>query len=269
MSRRRARRLGPVLLISLWLHLTLLLLLVVTVRLRPPGRGTAAALDGRDGVRGRQAGRAGAAESAAERCGADRNLRPRRPRRRSRPRTPPHRIAAGAARSRSHRNRRRPKRRQSPPRLPAPPAPPPSPAGTAEIPPPRPPPPLAMVVPRPRPAAHRDPAAPNHRSHRPVRPAFPTPMNFSFNQPPPQARPPRADDVAGGAEHAGLLARAATGRHRQLAVLARGRCAGRPGLAQRTQRLGAQPRLLSAAGGDERRGRRCHGAGRRQSERPT
>ena len=31
MSHRRARRIGPVLLISLWLHLTLLLLLVVTV----------------------------------------------------------------------------------------------------------------------------------------------------------------------------------------------------------------------------------------------
>ncbi len=35
-SRRRGRRLGPVLAISLWLHLTLLLLLMVTVHYASP-----------------------------------------------------------------------------------------------------------------------------------------------------------------------------------------------------------------------------------------
>src|SRR5271169_2829408 len=48
------------------------------------------------------------------------------------------------------------------------------------------------------------------------------------------------DDFASSADHAGLLARAAPGRHGHHAVLTRGWRACRSGLAQRTQRLGAQ-----------------------------
>ena len=83
------RRVGPVLVISLWLHLTLLLLLVVTVHYGSRG-GTAASVDGRDGVRGRHAGGAGAAESAAQR-------RARPHRRHRRPRRPPRHRPAGPA----------------------------------------------------------------------------------------------------------------------------------------------------------------------------
>ena len=47
--------------------------------LRPPGGRTAASLDGRDGVRGRQAGRASVADFATGRCGTDRTASARPP----------------------------------------------------------------------------------------------------------------------------------------------------------------------------------------------
>jgi periplasmic protein TonB len=73
------------------------------------------------------------------------------------------------------------------------PTPPPPPTTTAELPLPPPPPPLAMVVPRPALPPSR-PVQPPSATPRPTAPnrsqAFPTPMNFSFNPAPPAQRAP-------------------------------------------------------------------------------
>jgi periplasmic protein TonB len=91
-----------------------------------------------------------------------------------------------------------PPRAPSPPKVaePAPvPTPPlPLPPAVVPAPPPPPLPPVAMAVPRPLPPPPRTAPAPTP-SQRPAAPApstaFPAPMNFSFNQPPPSRAPAR------------------------------------------------------------------------------
>lgn len=73
--------------------------------------------------------------------------------------------------------------------LPTPPLPAPPPAASGEVPVPRPP-PVAMVVPRPAPAPSRPTPTPAPQAAPEKPSAFPTPMNFSFNQPTPRAAPP-------------------------------------------------------------------------------
>jgi protein TonB len=189
-SRRHGRRLGPVLLISLWLHLTLLLLLVVNARhdrqkegLPPPAT-----------VELVFEGEPGAPASAEPTTPAP---------------TPPPIPPTGLVVPQP----------QVPtpiePPVPAPlvaiappPTPPPVPApaplpvppvparppATVEIPPPLPP--LAMVVPRLPPPTPRTPP----RSIAPAHPeAFPTPMNLSLNQPTPPAHAPERRKPGGSA----------------------------------------------------------------------
>ena len=157
-SRRRARRLGPVLVISLWLHLTLLLFMLVTVKFErqaeeelPPPSEVAMVFEG-----------------GTPKGPALPNPKPN--------------VAAPSQQA------------APPPAPPAPASPPPplpAPAPPALSPLPKPVPPLAMVVPRPpspaRPAAPAAPKAPP----APPRPSeFPTPMNFSFGRAVPQERAP-------------------------------------------------------------------------------
>ena len=212
LSRRGGRRLGPVLVISLWLHLTLLLLLVLTVRYDgqeealPPPSTVAMVFEG-----GRPDGPAQPRPEAELPAPIPLPAPPPPP-------APP--IAAQAP-------PRPPTPAPTPPaavEIPLPPMPPPEPAPqtTAEAPPiptepsppiPLPPPPapappvaaprptpaappprMAMVVPRPPPPTPR-PAQPPQPS-APSRPdAFPAPMNFSFNPaapPSPSRASPRA-----------------------------------------------------------------------------
>jgi TonB family protein len=182
MSRRRARRIGPVLLISLWLHLTLLLLLVVTVHYDhreeelPPASTVAMVFEG-----GKPEG------PALPNSQPDVAVPTEPPAPAPEPQVAPSPQVALAPQAPA------PQAAPIPAPVPAPPAPSPPPAATAEIPAPRPPPPLAMVIPRPPAPTPPSPALrpapqPSIAPSRP--PAFPTPMNFSFNQPPPQARPP-------------------------------------------------------------------------------
>ena len=128
MSRRRARRIGPVLLISLWLHLTLLLLLVVTVpydrreEALPPPSTVAMVFEG------------GKPEGPALPNPQPNVAAPTEPPAPARPR---HRLRR-RRRSLSRRNRAAPQAAPTPAPVPTPPAPPPPPAATAEIPAPRP-----------------------------------------------------------------------------------------------------------------------------------
>jgi periplasmic protein TonB len=169
-SPRRPGRLGKVLVISLWLHLTALLLLIVSVRYEqveeelPPPATVAMVFEG-----GRPEGPAlpnpqvpGPTPPAPEPQAAP-------------PPSPP--AAAPEPQPQPQ--------PQPEAAIPLPPPVPPSPAPTLPLPEP-PPPPLAMVVPRPPPEPRPAPAP----TAKP--PAFPAPMNFSFSRPiaptPPTAR---------------------------------------------------------------------------------
>ena len=188
-------RLGRSLVISLWLHLTLLALMLVTVSSRqrrrklPPPSEVAMVFEG-----GYAEG-SGAAEPEAQRRRASQQAAATAPRRRR----PRHATALAGTRATGTQAAATgavappppsPPAETAPDTLPTPPLPPP-PAATAEIPLPKPVPPLAMVVPRPpspaRPAAPAAPKAPP----APPRPSeFPTPMNFSFGRAAPQERAP-------------------------------------------------------------------------------
>ena len=155
------------LLVSLWLHLTLILLMVVTVRYDrveeelPPPSTVAMVFEG------------GTPEGPALPHPQPNVTTP------SEPPTPPQVAIQPPPPA--------PQAVPAPVQPPALPAPQPPPVAV-EIPPPRPPPPLAMVIPRPVPQAPRTAPPTTVAPSRP--PAFPAPMNFSFNQPPPQARSP-------------------------------------------------------------------------------
>jgi TonB family protein len=177
-SRRRRRRLGPVIVISLWLHLTVLLLLFATVRYEraqeelPPPSTVAMVFEG------------GKPEGPALPKPQLEIPAPASP-----PAPPPAPVPAPRATV-------EPPRAPSPPKVaePAPvPTPPlPLPPAVMPAPPPPPLPPVAMAVPRPVFPQPRTAPTPTP-SQRPAAPApstaFPAPMNFSFNQPPPPSRP--------------------------------------------------------------------------------
>lgn len=195
-SRRRARRLGPVLVISLWLHLTLLLFMLVTVKFErqaeeelPPPSEVAMVFEGGTpkgpALPNPKPNVAAPSQQAAPPPAPPAPASPPPPLPAPAPpalRPPPPVAVAPPPPS--------PPAETAPEPLPTPPLPPP-PAATAEIPLPKPVPPLAMVVPRPpspaRPAAPAAPKAPP----APPRPSeFPTPMNFSFGRAVPQERAP-------------------------------------------------------------------------------
>jgi TonB family protein len=170
-SRQSRRRLGRVVVISLWLHLTLLLLLLVTVHYErpeeelPPPATVAMVFEG------------GKPEGPAV-------PKPEIPAPASPPAPPPT-------------PQPEPRTTVEPPAVPLPPkvaepAPvpaPPSPSLPTPTPPP--PPPVAMAVPRP--ALPPPPRPVPSPSPRPApQPAFPAPMNFSFNSPPPARPQPRS-----------------------------------------------------------------------------
>jgi len=188
-SRRRGRRLGPVLLISLYLHLTLLLLVAVKVHFDrpeeelPPPSTVAMVFEG-----GQPEGPAlphpqpnvvAPTQPPAPPPAPQAAIAPAPPIPPAAPAPPPQvAIAPPPA----------PQLAPVPAPLPEPPIPPHPPSRTAEETPPARPPSLAMAIPRPVPPAPRPrqpaPAAP-------ARPdAFPTPMNFSFNRLPSRVRPP-------------------------------------------------------------------------------
>lgn len=201
-SLRRGRRLGPVLLISLWLHLTLLLLCLVTVRFErpeeelPPPSTVAMVFEG-----GQPQGPAVPKQQLLVPAPTSPPASP------PAPPTPP-RATAEAPPLPPTPPAPAPQAPTPVPAVPAPAAPPPvpqpgpqantevppppapSPPAPTELPlPPPPPPKLAMVVPRPvlpTPRPEQRPTAPP----RPERqPAFPAPMNFSFNAAPALTRP--------------------------------------------------------------------------------
>jgi TonB family protein len=173
-SRRRRRRLGPVLAISLWLHLTLLLLLLVTVQYQhrqeelPPPAAVAMVFEG------------GKPEGPAVPKPQLEIPAPASP-----PAPPPAPVPAPRATVEQP-------RAPSPPRIaepaPVPEAPLPLPPVPVPAPPPPPLPPVAMAVPRPVPPPPPLRPVPTP-SQRPAAPApstaFPAPMNYSFNQPTP------------------------------------------------------------------------------------
>ena len=163
------------LLVSLWLHLTLILLMVVTVRYDrveeelPPPSTVAMVFEG------------GTPEGPALPHPQPNVTTPSEPPTPPTPPpapTPPPQVAIQPPPP-------APQAAPAPVQPPAPPAPQPPPVAV-EIPPPRPPPPLAMVIPRPVPQAPRTAPPTTVAPSRP--PAFPSPMNFSFNQPVPPAR---------------------------------------------------------------------------------
>lgn len=200
LSRRGGRRLGKVLVLSLWLHLTVLLLFIMTVHYQhreeelPPPSTVSMVFEG------------GKPEGPAL-PNPQLNVAPTAP-----PSPPPAPSPAPA-----------PEQRAAPAPAPAPPAPPvaaapPAPAPptptTAEplpLPPPPPaanaevpvlkPPPLAMVVPRPQVPRPLPPlTAPPAVAPRPSRPQeFPAPTNFSLNAAPSQMRPPAPRTTPRGA----------------------------------------------------------------------
>jgi protein TonB len=173
-SRRRRRRLGPVIVISLWLHLTVLLLLLVSVRYErreeelPPPSTVAMVFEG------------GKPEGPALPKPLLEIPAPVSP-----PAPPPAPVPVPRATV-------EPPKAPSPPQVaePAPVPTPPLPLPPIPVPAPPPPPPLppvALAVPRPVLPPPRTPPAPSP-SQRPSAPApstaFPAPMNYSFNQAP-------------------------------------------------------------------------------------
>jgi TonB family protein len=213
LSRRGGRRLGPVLVISLWLHLTLLLLMLMTVRYGhreedlPPPSTVAVVFEG-----GRPEGPAQPRPEAelpapiplpapppppppAPSVAPEAPARPPAPTPPAvahipvpptPPPAPPQAVPQTTAEA-------PPIPTEPSPPIPLPPPPTPPPAAVPKPTPAAPPPRLAMVVPRPpptpRPAQPQQPAAPSRPD------AFPTPMNFSFNPsaaPSPSRTSPRA-----------------------------------------------------------------------------
>jgi protein TonB len=183
-SHRRGRRLGPVLVISLWLHLTFLLLLLVTVRYEhieeelPPPSTVAMVFEGGQ--------KQGPAVPERQSVIPAPTSPPKAP---PAPEPPPPSTAESTPVA--------PPTEPAPPVVAATPAPPtPSPPAAEALPLPPPPPPLAMVVPRPPSPAPRPTQPPSMAQPAPTPsrpPAFPAPMNFSFNAAPvaPSARPLR------------------------------------------------------------------------------
>jgi TonB family protein len=183
-SVRRRRKLGRVTVISLWLHLTLLALLMVAAHYAPPQEeelpppSTVAMVF------------EGGSKNGPSVPNPKPNVLEPSPRAAPPPvpRPPPQARAAPPPPTPAPPAAVQPAPAPSPP---APPAPPP-PAPTAELPLPPPPPPVAMVMPRPvlpRPAPARPPS--NEPRPAPRNPdAFPAPMNFSFNRPMPQEERP-------------------------------------------------------------------------------
>jgi TonB family protein len=171
-SRPPRRRLGRVLVISLWAHLTLLLLLVLTFRYErpseelPPPDTVAMVFEG------------GKPEGPAV-------PKPDIPTPTSPPAPPPSPEPAPQTSV-------EPPPVPEPPKvaepLPIPPSPPASPPTPAPV--PSPPPPVAMALPRPVPPPRPTPP-PSPAPPKAPQPAFPAPMNFSFNQPPPARPQPR------------------------------------------------------------------------------
>ncbi len=178
MSRRHGSRLGPVLVISLWLHLTLLLLLLVTVRYErpeeelPPPATVAMVFEG------------GKPEGPAL---------PKPPLEIPAPASPPAPPPAPEPVPRDTAELPAvPPSVPSPPKVAEPAAVPAPPAVSPPAPVPAPPPPpMAMAVPRPAlpPPRAAPPSSPSPRPVAPAPPAFPAPMNFSFNQPPARPQP--------------------------------------------------------------------------------
>lgn len=194
-SRRHDRRLGPVLAISLWLHLTLLLLLMVTVHYAPteeeelPPPSTVAMVFEGGQPQGPAVPKQQLLAPSAPSPAAPSPVPQTSPRAITQPPpAPPAPTPAPPVASASP---------APAPRLPAP-QPPPQ-ANTEEpLPLPPPPPPLAMVMPRPALPPMPRPAQPAPAPSRPERaPAFPAPMNFSFNPAPSIAHPqPRTSSRA-------------------------------------------------------------------------
>ena len=200
-SRRGTRQLGPVLLISLWLHLSLLLSLLVTFRYErheeelPPPATVAMVFDGgspqgpalpnsRPDVVAPTQQPPPAPVPQVQAVPSPPALPPQ-------PEPPP----APAPDVALAPPPPAPQTAPIPEPLPVPPLPP-SAAVPSEIPPPRPPPAVAMVVPPPRPVPSTprpvpQPAPSTAPSTAPSRPgAFPAPMNFSFDRPTPRSRTP-------------------------------------------------------------------------------
>jgi len=182
-SRRYARRLGPVLVISLWLHLTLLALLVMTVRYGrheeelPPPSTVAMVFEG-----GTPKGPALPEPKPFVAAPSEPLAEPPAP-------TPAPPAPASPPPVATALPPPAPETVvPTPEPLPTPPLPSP-PAATAETPQPKPMPPLAMVVPRPPPPAPR-PAPPSVAPAPSRPPAFPVPTNFSFGAAKPQKHAP-------------------------------------------------------------------------------
>lgn len=176
-SNRRGSRIGRVAVISLWLHLTLLAFLLVTVRYPPapeeelpPPSTVSMVFEG-----GKPEGPAlphpepNVAAPTAPPSPAAPSVPP-----------PPPQVATVAPPPPA------PPVQSAPASAEPPPPPPPPSAATTKLPLPPPLPPVAMAIPRPlpKPAPQRTPP-----SKAPA-PAFPMPMNFSLNQAPPPLRQP-------------------------------------------------------------------------------
>ncbi len=177
-SRRSERRLGLVLLISLWLHLSLLMLAIMKVHFDqteeelPPPSTIAMVFEG------------GQPKGPALPNPQPNVAAPAVPPPRAAP--PPPVPEPAPAPQEALVPPPSPEAAPIPAPLPVPPAPVP-PAPAAEVPAPRPP-PVAMVMPRPAPPQRARPAQrPPMAQPRPQ--AFPTPMNFSFSRPVPQTSP--------------------------------------------------------------------------------
>ena len=183
-SRRRARRLAPVLLISLWLHLTLLAFILVTVRYDRPKEGlpppstVSMLFDGQPDTP--------SAPTPGDLPVA--NIPPPTITTTPTPDIPPVEQPTAPL-------------PESPPTPPAPqaepapaplkiPLPPVPPSRTAEL--PAPPPAVAMVIPPPRPTPALRPPMPPSVLPGPAKPApsFPTPTNYSLNPTVPKAQTP-------------------------------------------------------------------------------
>ena len=184
-SRDRGSRLGRILLVSLWLHLSLLLLFLVSVRynhpeeMLPPPATVAMVFEG-----GRPEG------PTAPNPHPFIESRPAPPV----PESPPP-APAPAPQAVAPPLPPLPSAPAEP--IPPPPAPPPEPAPASPAPPP---PPVAMAVPLPAPPPLRapPPVSPQPRPEPPRAapsrpPAFPAPMNFSFGQPTLRPASPRAE----------------------------------------------------------------------------
>lgn len=210
-SRRGPRRFSRVAFISLWLHLTLLALLLVTVRYKhqeemlPPPSTVSMVFEG-GSPNGPALPNPKPTTTPAPQA-APPVPQPPAPQAAVTPPPPPPTPQTALALPTPPPSPQppTPQAQTQPAPSPTPPPPPPPATATEELPLPPPPPPLAMVVPRPALPPSR-PVQPPSATPRPTAPAtpnrsqaFPTPMNFSFN---PAAPAQRAPAPARGSSHA-------------------------------------------------------------------